>query len=80
MKNFIKMTLATLTGLLLFGGVVTFIFAGIIGAAASLGKQQAVVPDSAVLTMDMSTVMIMEQTQEPDPMSISADLSGALTC
>ena len=70
MKNFIKMTLATLTGLLLFGGVVTFIFAGIIGAAASLGKQQAVVPDSAVLTMDMSTVMIMEQTQEPDPMSM----------
>lgn len=70
MKNFIKMTLATLTGLLLFGGVVTFIFAGIIGAAASLGKQQATVPDSAVLTMDMSTVMLMEQTQEPDPMSI----------
>ena len=70
MKNFIKMTLATLTGLLLFGGVVTFIFAGIIGAAASLGKQQAVVPDSAVLTMDMSTVMLMEQTQEPDPMSM----------
>ena len=70
MKNFIKMTLATLTGLLLFGGVVTFIFAGIIGAAASLGKQQATVPDSAVLTMDMSTVMLMEQTQEPDPMSM----------
>ena len=70
MKNFIKMTLATLTGLLLFGGVVTFIFAGIIGAAASLGKHQATVPDSAVLTMDMSTVMLMEQTQEPDPMSM----------
>ena len=70
MKNFIKMTLATLTGLLLFGGVVTFIFAGIIGAAASLGKQQATVPESAVLTMDMSTVMLMEQTQEPDPMSM----------
>ncbi len=70
MKNFIKMTLATLTGLLLFGGVVTFIFAGIIGAAASFGKQQATVPESAVLTMDMSTVMLMEQTQEPDPMSM----------
>jgi len=70
MKNFIKMTLATLTGLLLFGGVMTFVFAGIIGAAASLGKQQPVMPDSAVLTMDMSTVMLMEQTQEADPLAM----------
>ena len=70
MKNFIKMTLATLTGLLLFGGVVTFIFAGIIGAAASLGKQQATVPESAVLTIDMSTIMLTEQTQETDPLTM----------
>lgn len=70
MKNFIKMTLATLTGLLLFGGVVTFIFAGIIGAAASLGKQQAMVPESAVLSMDMSTIMLTEQTQEADPLTM----------
>ena len=69
MKNFIKMTLATLVGLFLFGGVVTFIFAGIIGAAAALGKQQPVMPDSAVLTMDMSTVVLMEQTQELDPLT-----------
>lgn len=70
MKNFIKMTLATLLGLFLFGGVVTFIFAGIIGAAAALGKQQPVMPDSAVLTMDMSAVMLMEQTQEVDPLTM----------
>lgn len=69
MKNFIKMTLATLTGLLLFGFVVTFIIGGIIGAAASLGKQQAVMPPTAVLTMDMSTVMLGEQTKEPDLLS-----------
>lgn len=70
MRNFIKMTLATLLGLFLFGGVVTFIFVGIIGAAAALGKQQPVMPDSAVLTMDMSTVMLMEQTQEMDPLTM----------
>ena len=57
-------------GLFLFGGVVTFIFVGIIGAAAALGKQQPVMPDSAVLTMDMSTVMLMEQTQEMDPLTM----------
>jgi protease-4 len=70
MRNFIKMTLATLVGLFLFGGVVTFIFAGIIGATAALGKQQPVMPDSAVLTMDMSTVMLTEQTQEMDPLTM----------
>ena len=70
MKNFIKMTLATLTGLLLFGVVATFILGGIIGAAATLGKEQPVMPSSAVLTMDMSTVMLMEQTQEMDPLTV----------
>lgn len=69
MKNFIKMTLATLTGLLLFGVVSTFILGGIIGAVATLGKQQPVMPSSAVLTMDMSTVLLMEQTQEMDPLT-----------
>ncbi len=70
MKNFFKMTLATLTGLLLFGAVVTFIMGGIIGAVATLGKQQPVMPASAVLTMDMSTVILTEQTQETDPMML----------
>ena len=69
MKNFIKMTLATLTGLLLFGVVATFILGGIIGAVATLGKEQPVMPSSAILTMDMSTVMLMEQTQEMDPLT-----------
>lgn len=69
MKNFIKMTLATLTGLLLFGVVATFIMGGIIGAVATLGKEQPVMPSSAVLTMDMSTVLLMEQTQEMDPLT-----------
>lgn len=69
MKNFIKMTLATLTGLLLFGIIVTFIMGGIIGAASMLGKKQAVMPESAVLTMDMSTILITEQTKEADPLT-----------
>jgi len=68
MKNFIKMTLATLTGLLLFGVIATFIIGGIIGAAATLGKKQVVMPESAVLTLDLSTIMLTEQTQETDPL------------
>ena len=68
MKNFIKMTLATLTGLILFGLVAVFIFAGVIGAVATLGKPTPVMPDSAVLTMDMSTIVLAEQTKEADPL------------
>ena len=63
------MTLATLTGLLLFAGVSVFILIGIIGAAAVLSKPQPVMPASAVLTMDMSKLILAEQTQEPDALS-----------
>ena len=64
------MTFATLTGLLLFGAVMTFVSIGVIGALATLGKQQPIMPESAVLTMDMSTVALMEQTTEIDPISM----------
>ena len=64
------MTLATLTGLLLFGVVTTFILGGIIGGLAALGKPQPFVPSSAVLTMDMSTITLTEQTVETDPLTM----------
>jgi protease-4 len=70
MKGFFKMTLATLTGLLIFGFVMTSIIGGIIGGLAAIGKQTAVVPASAVLTMDMSTITLAEQTIEMDPLSM----------
>lgn len=64
------MTLATLTGLLMFGLVTTFIMGGIIGGLATLGKTQPIVPASAVLTMDMSTITLTEQTLEMDPIAM----------
>ena len=70
MKNFIKMTLASLTALLLFGFVSVFILTGVIGVIATLGKSTPVMPDSAILTMDMSTVVLAEQTKEDDPMEL----------
>ena len=70
MRNFLKMTLATLAGLMLFGAVTTFILVGTIGSLATLGKQMPVMPESAVLTMDMSTVALMEQTTEMDPIAM----------
>ena len=68
MKNFIKMTLATLTGLILFGIVSTVLLTAVVGAIATLGKTTPVMPASAVLTMDMSTIMLGEQTKEADPL------------
>ena len=70
MKGFLKMTLATLAGLLLFGLVTTIIMGGIIGAMAALGKPQVAVPASVVLTMDMSTITLTEQTIETDPLTM----------
>ncbi len=74
MKDFIKMTLATLAGLFIFGIAAMFIFIGFIGAMATLGDSQPVMPREGVLQIDMSSMTLTEQTQEADPF---ASLSGA---
>ena len=76
MKDFVKMTLATLAGLFLFGVVAFFLMIGFIGAAAALGEKQPVMPKEAVLKIDMSTFTLGEQTQEADPF---ASLTGGQT-
>ena len=73
MKQFLKTTLAVILGCLIVGGVMTFIMFGVIGAVASLGKSQPVMPASAVLRIDLSTVQIAEQTREMD---IISNVSG----
>lgn len=66
MKNFIKMTFATVTGLLLFSFVAVFISIAAIGAIATLGNKQPVMPAKAMMVIDMSTIMLSEQTKETD--------------
>ena len=60
------MTLATLTGLLLFGFVSILLISGIIGAIVTIGQVKAVMPEEAVLTIDFSKMTISEQTKEVD--------------
>ena len=67
MKEFVKMTLATLTGLLLFGFLSMFIMIGMIGAMAAAGSSKPVMPAEAVLSIDFSKMALAEQTQEADP-------------
>lgn len=74
MKEYIKMTLATLTGLFLFGFVAIFLMIGTLGAVAALGEKQPVMPAQGILKIDMSTMMLSEQTKEADPF---ASLQGS---
>lgn len=74
MKEFIKMTLATLTGLFLFGIVAIFLMIGTLGAVAALGEKQPVMPAQGILKIDMSTMVLSEQTKEADPF---ASLQGS---
>ena len=74
MKDFVKMTLATIAGLFLFGFVAMFIMIAMVGAMASLGDTQPVMPREGVLQINMATMALTEQTQEADPF---ASLQGS---
>ena len=73
MKEFVKMTLATIAGLFIFGFVAMFIMIAMVGALAAMGDSQPVLPREGVLQINMSTMTLAEQTQEADPF---ASLSG----
>ena len=68
MKNFLKMILAVVIGILIAGFITTFITIGIIGAAGSAGKKTGTMPKDAVLRIDLSETVIAEQTQEANPL------------
>ena len=76
MKDFVKMTLATLAGLLIFGFVAMFMSIGMIGAIAALGDTEPVMPREGVLQINMSAMALSEQSQEADPF---ASLTGGST-
>lgn len=70
MKNFLKIVLGTIVGLLIFSFISTFVFFGIIGSLASLGDVKPVVQPSSVMTIDMSKIILTEQTKELDILSM----------
>ena len=70
MKEFVKMTLAVMAGLFIFGIVAFFLTFAMVGAVASLGDKQTVMPREAVLKIDMSTFTLSEQSTEVNPMDM----------
>lgn len=78
MKDFIKMTLATIAGLFLFGFVALFMMIAMVGAVSSFGESSPVMPEKGVLTLDMSSIVLAEQSQEETPFAfLSDDISAA---
>ena len=67
MKNFVKMTLATVAGLVLFSFVAFFFFGAVIGTVAALGSGEQVIPTEGMLEIDMATFTLAEQDKEADP-------------
>ena len=75
MKDFVKMTLATIAGLLIFGFVAMFMMIAMVGALAAMGESQPVMPREGVLQINMAGMTLAEQTQEADPLA-SLELLG----
>lgn len=73
MKDFVKMTLATLLGLMIFGFVSMFMSIVMIGAIAALGETEPVMPREGILQINMSDMTLSEQDQDADPL---ASLTG----
>ncbi|MBR6001668.1 MAG: signal peptide peptidase SppA [Bacteroidales bacterium] len=77
MKEFWKMLLAVICGLLIMSLLSFMFFASIIGAASAGGSKKAVLPREGVLDLDMSKIILAEQSSEGDINNMS--LSGFST-
>ncbi|MBO4475117.1 MAG: signal peptide peptidase SppA [Bacteroidales bacterium] len=64
MKNFFKMVLAVICGILLLNLLIIAVFSGL------ATPSKPTVPAEGVLRIDMSKIVISEQTQEADPLSM----------
>ena len=71
MKEFLKMTLAVICGLFIMGVIALILGIGAIGSLAAIGSSssQPTLPKSGVLKLDMSKIVIGEQSLEDNPIS-----------
>lgn len=68
MKQFWKMLLAVVCGIILVNALIIFLFVGIAGSSASGGK--TALPKEGVLTIDLSEVTLTEQETPVNPMAM----------
>lgn len=70
MKDFLKRVLATVVGIILFWIGAIFLLIYSMSILVSIGNTQQEKYSSAVLTMDMSKIILAEQSQETDPLML----------
>lgn len=70
MKQFVKMMLAVVCGILVTFFVIFFLMSSMLSSLSSAGSAQPVLPKSGVLVIDMSKITLAEQAGEPDVMSM----------
>lgn len=77
MKTFLKMTLATIVGLIISGILFFIIMLTALSGMAAAGKKQAVIPEKSVLVLKTES-MIPDRT-EPNPFTMIDPLTMAFT-
>lgn len=69
MKDFVKMTLAVVCGLIVVGVIVFILGFGMLGALVAAGSGTPAIPKSGVLMMDMSRFAIGERSEGANPLA-----------
>lgn len=69
MKDFVKMTLAVVCGIIVVSIIGWILVFGLVGAATASLSSQASLPKSGVLKIDMSKVQFGEQSVEANPLT-----------
>ena len=80
MKDFVKMTLAVVCGIILVSILCLILSLGLLGSAIAAGSSKPTLPKSGVMRLDLSKVTFGEQSQEANPLgdiNPSSLLSGA---
>ena len=67
MKDFVKMTLAVVCGIILVGLICLILGLGLLGSAVAASSSKPSLPKSGVLRIDLSKVRFGEQTLEDNP-------------
>lgn len=69
MKDFLKTTLAVICGTLLTSALFFFVVVGFFGSLLAFSESTPILPKSGVLVVDMSKIVLSEQTKQTDPVS-----------
>ena len=70
MKDFLKMSLATLFGLIVFSAITMFLSIFVLIGVAALGNTQPKTPSEGILKIDMSSFILTEQSTQSNPMDM----------